>query len=54
MVVAKSKRGKVLNRLPSNGRGDCPLCYRKRVKLLYTHKLESTQIVQVCKFCRNK
>lgn len=54
MAVAKRNRGKVLNRLPSNGRGDCPLCDRKRVKLLYARKMESAKIVQVCKFCRDK
>lgn len=54
MTVAKRNRGKVLNRLPSNGRGDCPLCSRKRVKLLYAHKSDSTKTVQVCKFCRDK
>ena len=54
MAVAKRNRGKVLTRLPSKGRGDCPLCDRKRVKLLYTHKMDAVKTVQVCKFCRDK
>ena len=52
--MAKRNRGKILDRLPSNGRGNCPLCQRKRIKLLYPIKIEPTKTVKVCKNCRNK
>ncbi|SKA95874.1 hypothetical protein SAMN04244570_1721 [Sporosarcina newyorkensis] len=52
--MAKRNRGKTLKRLPSNSRGNCPLCGRKRIKLLYSSKTESAQTVTVCKNCRQK
>lgn len=54
MKMAKRYRGKTLSKLPSKGRGVCPLCGRKRIKLLYSHKTETKNIIQVCKNCRNK
>ncbi len=54
MEMAKRYRGKTLSKLPSKGRGDCPLCNRKRIKLLYSHKTETKNIIQVCKNCRHK
>ncbi len=52
--MAKRYRGKALSTLPSNGRGKCPLCGRTRIKLLYPHKTDTNQTIQVCKNCRSK
>ncbi|EGQ27218.1 hypothetical protein HMPREF9372_0905 [Sporosarcina newyorkensis 2681] len=52
--MAKRNRGKTLNRMPSNARGNCPICGRKRIKLLYSVKMDSAQTVKVCKNCRAK
>lgn len=54
MKMAKKYRGKTLKKLPSNGRGECPLCKKTRIKLLYPHRTETNQLIQVCKNCRNK
>jgi len=51
--MAKSNRGKLLHKLPSRGRGTCPLCGKTRIKLLYTHNGENGP-VKVCKNCQNK
>jgi len=51
--MAKSNRGKTLKKLPSRGRGTCPLCGKTRIKLLYTHVGESGQL-KVCKQCNKK
>ncbi|KIL45298.1 hypothetical protein KP78_28420 [Jeotgalibacillus soli] len=52
--MAKRYRGKSLKKLPSKGRGQCPLCAKKRIKLLYAHKTDSNVLIKVCKNCRNK
>jgi hypothetical protein len=54
MAMAKRNRGKALEKLPSRGRGDCPLCDRNRIKLLYIHKTEAKEIIKVCKNCRDR
>lgn len=51
--MAKSNRGKTLYKLPSRGRGTCPVCGKTRIKLLYTHVGENGQ-VKVCKYCSKK
>ncbi|WP_202171383.1 hypothetical protein [Bacillus sp. USDA818B3_A] len=52
--MAKRNRGKTISSLPSNGRGTCPLCAKTGIKLLYSHKTETGETIQVCKNCRNK
>jgi hypothetical protein len=52
--MAKRNRGKSLSNLLSKGRGKCPLCGRTRIKLLYRHKTDTNQTIQVCKNCRDK
>lgn len=54
MDMAKRNRGKILNKLPSKGRGECPLCGKTRIKLLYPHRTDTNQLINVCKNCRNK
>ena len=51
--MAKSNRGKSLKKLPSRGRGTCPLCGKTRIKLLYTYVGEDGQ-KKVCKQCNKK
>lgn len=51
--MAKNYRGKTLNGKPGRTRGTCPLCGKTRIKLLYPHTVDGTNIT-VCKNCRNK
>lgn len=52
--MSKSNRGKALWKLPSRGRGTCPVCRATRIKLLYVRKLADGTQVKVCKRCRNR
>ncbi|WP_197089635.1 hypothetical protein [Bacillus sp. SA1-12] len=52
--MAKRNRGKSLKKLPSKGRGTCPVCGRTRIKLLYPYRKEGNQMLNVCKNCRDK
>jgi hypothetical protein len=49
--MAKAHRGKGIRELVSRGRGECPICKKEGVKLLY--ELESGEKkVKVCKTCK--
>jgi hypothetical protein len=49
--MAKAHRGKGIRELASHGRGECPICKREGVKVLY--ELESGETkVKVCKTCK--
>jgi hypothetical protein len=49
--MSKSHRGKGLKDQPAFGRGQCPVCKREHVKLLY--EMESGAVkVKVCKTCK--
>ena len=49
--MAKNNRGKGLRKVPNHGRGECPVCHRTGVKLLYEVKVgENTY--KVCKTCK--
>jgi hypothetical protein len=50
--MAKNHRGKGLNSLPLHGRGECPVCKRTGVKLLYDIKA-ADKTVKVCKVCKS-
>ncbi|WP_216831363.1 hypothetical protein [Alkalihalobacterium elongatum] len=52
--MATTTRGKVLRELEGRGRGTCPVCNRKRIKLLYDKTIENEQVIKVCKSCRPK
>lgn len=52
--MSKNKRGKALWRLPSRGRGTCPVCKSTRIKLLYTGKDPAGGKLEVCKKCEGK
>jgi hypothetical protein len=49
--MSKAHRGKGIRELASRGRGDCPVCKRGNVKLLYEMEA-GDQKVKVCKICK--
>ncbi|MDR2070028.1 MAG: hypothetical protein LBP81_01225 [Treponema sp.] len=49
--MSKAHRGKGIRDLVSRGRGDCPVCKRGNVKLLYEIEAGG-QKVKVCKICK--
>ena len=49
--MSKPHRGKNIRDLFAHGRGDCPVCKRSRVKILYEQEAEG-QKFQICKICR--
>jgi len=52
--MSKPNRGKSLWKLPARGKGTCPVCKTKSIKLLYELILGNGQKVKVCKHCQNK
>jgi hypothetical protein len=52
--MSKQNRGKALWKLPSRGRGTCPICKAGRIKLLYELVAGDGKKVKVCKRCQNK
>ncbi|MDR0474669.1 MAG: hypothetical protein LBH43_13485 [Treponema sp.] len=49
--MAKPHRGKSLREMVSHGRGECPVCKRTSVKILYDHEAEG-QKLKICKICK--
>jgi len=49
--MSKAHRGKGIRELFSRGRGECPVCNRQNVKLLYEQEAEGKK-VKVCKTCK--
>ena len=49
--MAKPNRGKTIRELPSRGRGECPVCKRSSVKVLY-EQTAGEKKVKVCKTCK--
>ena len=49
--MAKPNRGKNLWETPSRGRGECPVCKRSRVKVLFEQQAGDKK-VKICKTCR--
>jgi hypothetical protein len=49
--MAKPHRGKGIQELASHGRGECPVCKRKNVKILYEQDAGEKK-VKVCKICK--
>jgi hypothetical protein len=49
--MSKAHRGKGIRELPSRGRGECPLCKRTNVKVLYEQDSGETK-VKLCKTCK--
>lgn len=53
-MSTKLHRGKTLLRLPSHGRGTCPVCKATRIKVLYNINTGDGVELKVCKRCQNK
>ena len=49
--MPKPNRGKPIRELPSCGRGECPVCKRQNVKILYEQAAGETK-VKICKICK--
>ena len=49
--MAKPHRGKGIRELPSRGRGECPVCKRTNVKILYEQDAGEKK-VKICKTCK--
>jgi len=49
--MSKPHRGKSIRELVSRGRGECPVCKRQNVKLLYEQNAGDKK-VKVCKICK--
>lgn len=53
-MASKPHRGKTLLKLPSHGRGTCPVCNATRIKVLYEIITGDGNKITVCKRCQNK
>jgi hypothetical protein len=49
--MAKPHRGRSIRDLYARGRGECPVCKRNNVKILYEQEAEG-QKFKICKICR--
>ncbi len=49
--MSKAHRGKGIRELPSRGRGECPVCKRTNIKVLYEQASGEAKI-KVCKTCK--
>jgi len=49
--MAKNHRGKGIRDQFANGRGECPVCKRKNVKILY-EQTSGEQKFKICKICK--
>ena len=50
--MASITRGKALLPIHARGRGECPLCHRTRIKLIYERTNDQGKKMLVCKNCR--
>jgi len=49
--MSKAHRGKGIADLASGGRGECPVCKRGGVKLLYEQEIDGKK-TKICKTCK--
>jgi transcription elongation factor Elf1 len=49
--MSKAHRGKGIRALPNYGRGECPVCKRTNVKILYEQESGEVKL-KICKICR--
>jgi hypothetical protein len=49
--MSKAHRGKGIRALPNHGRGNCPICKRESVKVMYEQEIEGKK-TQICKVCK--
>lgn len=52
--MSKNNRGKGLKKQPFSGRGTCPVCKTKGIKLLYEIVKDNGEKLTVCKRCQYK
>ncbi len=53
-MALKIHRGKTLWKLPTHGRGTCPVCNATRIKVLYEIIKNDGSKIMVCKRCQHK
>jgi len=49
--MSKPHRGKSIRDLYAHGRGECPVCKRNNIKILYEQESDG-QKTKICKTCR--
>ena len=49
--MSKAHRGKGIRDQYAHGRGECPVCKKNNVKILYEHESEG-QKTKICKICK--
>ncbi|MDR0569276.1 MAG: hypothetical protein LBG87_08745 [Spirochaetaceae bacterium] len=49
--MSKAHRGKGIRELFSHGRGECPVCKRTNVKVLYEQEAGEKKL-KICKICK--
>ena len=49
--MSKAHRGKGIRDVFAKGRGECPVCKRKDVKILYEQELGEKKL-KICKICK--
>ena len=49
--MSKAHRGKGIRELVSRGRGECPVCKRWNIKILYEQEAGEKK-VKICKTCK--
>jgi hypothetical protein len=49
--MAKTHRGKGLNTQVSHGRGECPVCKRTAIKVIFEVQVKD-KTIKVCKTCK--
>lgn len=50
--MSKAHRGRGLLETPNKGRGDCPLCKRSGIKVLYEQEFDEKKVI-ICKQCKS-
>ena len=49
--MSKAHRGTGLRKTANHGRGECPICKTKGIKVVYEYDLEGKKVM-ICKFCK--
>ncbi|GHU21914.1 hypothetical protein FACS1894172_16000 [Spirochaetia bacterium] len=49
--MSKAHRGKGIRELAAHGRGECPVCKRHNVKVLYEQEIDGKKVT-ICKICK--
>ncbi len=49
--MSKAHRGTGLRKTANHGRGECPICKTKNIKVVYEYDLDGKKVM-ICKFCK--